>query len=503
LTLNFLSMTAIVWGEDQPTVNYPGDVATLDAAPQPVAGVDLPAAKDDANADLAKRVAELEKRLAELSKSNATDGSGAPAKPLIMPTGRIQFDATDFNQDANSNAQFGNVKNAVGFRRARIALLGGYNTVDYIIEMDFTGRGADSLFGSTNTKPQQTAFKDVYVQMHDLPLLGNVRVGHFKECFGLEQLTSDNYTTFMERSVCDEGTFVPGRNDGIMAFDWTENERATWAIGAFTNQTGIDQPPLFQYDHWGVDVTSRVTFLPWYDEPSDGRGLLHTGFSYAYRGAADDIASFAIRPENNFGPSIVSLTNTTAAGTTTPLLTQSLAGVNHWQVFDLESAFVYGPLSLQSELFAAAVPFSEITGRPKNSTSDFYGMYAYVSYFLTGENRPYNRKMGVFDRVRPYEDFFRVRTDDGNVNTGMGAWEIGYRFSYIDMLGGPANPSGPYNPGGGQAIDNTVGLNWYLNPYTRIMFNYIHSQDTYNVTAVKRVADGNIDMFMMRCAMDF
>ena len=90
--------------------------------------------------------------------------------------------------------------------------------IDYIIEMDFANRGINSVI---NSKDQSTAFKDVYIQVHDLPVIGNVRVGHFKECFGLEQLTSDNYTTFMERSLDDEGAFVPGRNDGIMAFNWT------------------------------------------------------------------------------------------------------------------------------------------------------------------------------------------------------------------------------------------------------------------------------------------
>ena len=43
--------------------------------------------------------------------------------------------------------------------------------------------------------------------------------------------------------------------------------------------------------------------------------------------------------------------------------------------------------------------------------------------------------MGVFDRVRPYEDFFRVRTATAH-GTGLGAWELAYRFSYIDMLDG-------------------------------------------------------------------
>ena len=50
--------------------------------------------------------------------------------------------------------------------------------------------------------------------------------------------------------------------------------------------------------------------------------------------------------------------------------------------------------------------------------------------------------MGVFDRVRPYEDFFRVRTCDGRRATGRGAWEVAYRFSYIDMLDGLTTEGG-------------------------------------------------------------
>ena len=163
----------------------------------------------------------------------------------------------------------------------------------------------------------------MYVQIRDLPLLGIVRVGHFKECFGLEQLTSDNYTTFMERSLDDEGTFVPGRNDGIMAYNWNECQTATWAAGVFTNQTGYDQPPTFQYDHWGLDFAARATYLPWYDEASEGRGLIHTGIDYAYRTAPDAVGqTFAIRPECNFAPAVVNLT---------------LLDVNRWQEMDGEA----------------------------------------------------------------------------------------------------------------------------------------------------------------------
>ncbi len=425
------------------------------------------------SSDLAKRVGDLEKQLADYAKAAADAKGQPPSKPLIAPSGRIQFDVANFSQNPASNSQFGNAQNSVGFRRARIALLGEYQVVDYIVEMDFANRGINSVI---NSKDQSTAFKDVYVQVRDLPVLGNVRVGHFKECFGLEQVTSDNYLTFMERSVDDEGAFVPGRNDGIMAFNWTENERATWAIGTFTNQTGYDQPPTFVYDHWGLDCTMRGTYLPWYDEPSGGRGLLHAGLDYTYRSAPDHTMALAARPESAFAPSVVNMTFT---------------DVTNMQVWGAETALVYGPLSLQSEVFYSNL--NHLTA----ASNDFWGGYAYVSYFLTGENRPYNRKMGVFDRVRPYEDFFRVRTCDGSTVTGRGAWELAYRFSYIDMLDGLTTK------GAGIATDHTFGLNWYLNPFTRLEFNYVHSIDTYNVATASRITGGNLDIFEMRVAMDF
>lgn len=464
LVTAFVTATTVVSGQEstpKTAENAPPDYSAL---PPPDTYYDT---------DLVKRVADLEKQLADHAKAAVAPKSQAPTKPVIAPSGRIQLDVANFSQNDASVAQFGNALNSIGFRRARLALLGEYEVVDYIIEMDFANRGVGA---EVNSKDQSTAFKDVYIQVRDFPLIGNVRVGHFKEGFGLEQMTSDNYTTFMERSIVDEGTFVPGRNNGIQAFNWTENQRATWSIGAFANQTGFDQPPLFQYDQWGLAMTTRGTYLAWYDEPSNGRGLFHTGLDYTYRSAPNHQGIFATRAESGFSPSVVNMT---------------LTDVIDWQVFGAETAFVYGPLSMQSELFGSTV------NRQRDIANNFYGMYAFVSYFLTGENRPYNRKLGVFDRVRPYENFFRVRTDDGDVQTGRGAWEVAYRFSYIDMLDGLTVK------GAGMAADHTFGLNWYLNPFTKVMFNYVHSSDTYNVATGRRISGGNLDIFEMRCAMDF
>jgi phosphate-selective porin OprO and OprP len=453
----------------QPTF---GQLAAAEAGAD--AGDPPPPPSETSYDDLSRRVAELEQRLTRSAEMEAAAKKKAAGKPLVAPSGRIQLDVANFSQNDASIDQYGDVRNAVGFRRARLALLGeAFEVYNYIIEMDFANRGADAL---VNSKDQSTAFKDVYVQVRELPWLGNVRVGHMKEPFGLEELLSDNYTTFMERSFINEPAMSPGRNNGIMAFNWTENERATWAIGTFTNHTGFDQPPTFQFDHWGLDLAMRGTYLPWYDEPSGGRGLFHTGIGYVYRSAPDHIQPFAARAESGFGPGIVNFT---------------LTDVDNSQVIGAESALVYGPLSLQSEFFATTV------NRTSGVSNNFYGTYAYVSYFLTGESRPYNRKLGVFDRVRPYENFFRVRTGDGTVETGRGAWEIAYRFSYMDMLDDLTVK------GAGRAADHTLGLNWYMNPYTRVMFNYVHSEDTFNKAAGNRISDGSLDVFEMRMAMDF
>ena len=236
LAIVFAMTPIVARGQAPQPVNLESRPPDFSALPPP----------DYTNAELAKRLADVEKILAEQAKAGAPKSS-APAKPLIAPSGRIQFDMANFTQNPISMAEYGNAPNSIGFRRARLALLGEFEVIDYIIEMDFANRGVGA---EVNSKDQSTGFKDVYIQVRDLPNIGNVRIGHFKEGFGLEQMTSDNYTTFMERSVIDEGTFVPGRNNGIQAFNWTEDQRMTWSIGAFANQTGFDQPPLFQYDHW-------------------------------------------------------------------------------------------------------------------------------------------------------------------------------------------------------------------------------------------------------------
>ncbi len=185
------------------------------------------------------------------------------------------------------------------------------------------------------------------------------------------------------------------------------------------------------------DSSTPEPFTRRYDECTEGRGLLHTGMAYSYRHLYHNSRTFSGRADEHIGLSYI---NTGAL---------SLADN---QLFGLESALVYDPFSIQSEYFhVLADPTA--TGR---DDVKFNAAYVLVSYFLTGEHRPYRREQGVFDRIKPFENLFRVRAEDGCVYTGKGAWELAYRFDYCD--------AGEAGPTARMVGASTYGVNWYLNP---------------------------------------
>src|SRR5207244_10155052 len=82
------------------------------------------------------------------------------------------------------------------------------------------------------------------------------------------------------------------------------------------------------------------------------------------------------------------------------------------QTTGFEVAAILGPFSVQSEdilvgvqdAFAPAGKKAKALGNPT-----FQGFYAQASYFITGENRAYDKRFGRFDRVRPFNNVWMVR----------------------------------------------------------------------------------------------
>ncbi len=346
--------------------------------------------------------------------------------------GRAQIDWNVSDPGGGVKERFGLAGTSTGveFRRARLSLAGlVYGWVDYKFEYDFA--------------EGDPAFKDVYIGFRKIPYLQYVRVGFFKEPFSLEELSSDDFVTFQERGL--PNAFAPSRNTGVAFMPVFFDERMTASVGAFRDTDdfgrGFGSEQLY-------NVTGRLTGLPWYEE--DGRRLLHLGFSYAHQFRHDDVIAFSEQPESNLFP--VELVDTG------DIVSDGADLINP------ELALVYGPWSLQAEYMRAFVAQSD------NANLQFDGLYAYVSYFLTGENRRYRTSTAAFEKPLPIRDF----VPDGS---GWGAWELAARFSRLDL--------DSQNIRGGTE-DNVSGeVNWYLNRNTKIGANYVWAH-------LESVGDSNI-----------
>jgi phosphate-selective porin OprO/OprP len=364
--------------------------------------------------------------------------------------GRIQGDWINWANDR----ELGGQSNYFEFRRIRLFAAGeGYGIFDYMLELEFAN---DSLVDASRFDDRfdlgsgGVELKDAYINATDVPLLGNVRLGHFITPIGLERLTSSKHTTFLERALPNR--FLPGRELGLAAFRQSVDQNSTLAAGMFFHDLS-DAAYAVEDDSLGYRLIGRMTHTPIYDELSDGRYLLHTGLGYSYtqpRRRSDPLqpavpyypVEFDARAEIHRGDRLIE---------TGELNTQ------HFHVLDAETALVWGPFSLQGEAAWTHVREYEL------GTIDLFGAYVYASYFLTGENRNYDRREAAFDGVTPYENFWLVDTA-GGPRGGRGAWEVAARWSYLDFSDIARQ----------QLNDLTVGCNWYWNPNTRLMFNWIH-----------------------------
>ncbi len=468
--------------------------------PSRLASWEAPAPNEESSDQLLSRVEGMEKELAELRKAMAEkkpapmatetgdtllgsiqdqfdklyDNARTNRYPNVAINGVFQADAGFFDQDDNSLRSFGDIQDGAAFRRTRLSAKGSVSeTTNYFVQMDF------AFFG-------RPTFTDVWVETVDLPVLGNVRVGQWKQPFSLEVVSSFRYTTFLERSLLFT-PFTPFRHLGAGFYNHNEDHTMTWAASGF--RTGQDQFGGSISDDGGWGTAERVTWLPYYDEPSEGRYYLHLGLGHFFSNPPNDTFNFRTVPEfyvGENGAGAVGTSGVAAPGAFngTPFFARTgPVLMNNYHVFGSELLWVNGRFSLQSEAMVSVV--DQLNG----DQATLEGAYAQVGWFLTGEHRPYDRIAGAVDRIKPFENFFRVMTDDG-VASGYGAWELAFRWSWIDLNDGTIQ--------GGTLTDLTSGVNWYLNAYTKLMFNHIHA-----FADDPTLGESDTDIFAFRAQVDF
>jgi len=316
--------------------------------------------------------------------------------------GRLHMDAFWGLDDADE------FSNGFNNRRARIGVNGRLTDKwDGRIEVDFADGGV-----SPNDFRLRRSFE------HG----GRLWLGQYKVPQGLNELTSSNSITFIERAT-NSNMIADSRRMGI-AYEYFGSQGGfkTMMFGRALGQRGAIEGDM------PLGIALRGVFAP-----NVAGGTLHLAGSVVYEDKKDNTSiGFSDRPEardSKGGRALIGL------NITDPNLNSTFKT-------GLEVAYLNGPFSMEAEYLHVNVDM-EVGESPS-----FGGWHVQTSYVFGG-SRSYSG--GIFGGVRP----------DGEA----GAWEIAARFSNMDL-----NDSGYH---GGEQSNFTVALNRYVTSNLRFMFNVI------------------------------
>ena len=357
----------------------------------------------------------------------------------FKPRGRLQLDVAGVDAP---NSLVSRQKLGIGteFRRAYIGfdgtIPGGFG---YRVEADLANSGVD--------------LTDVYVTYKASPKV-TITAGQHKPFQSMEDMTSDLFTSFMERAAFNSA----------FGFERRVGLSATYTGKQVLVQGGVfadDAKSLNTDSNNSYSVDGRVVFMP-----KLGNAQLHLGASAHYRDFNDwpNIAAYNARPfTHTTDLRLVSTPNIPATGET------------H---FGLEAAWVSGR-------FHATAESAWMTAhRPGLVNPTFNGGYAEVGYLLTNDVSAY--KNGAYDRIRP-------KTPLGK--GGIGAVQLNARYDWLDL-----NDAGVI--GGRQQVAG-VSLVWIPTDYTRFVVNYGHLWLNDAAVAAGNSRSYNADTLGLRAQFDF
>ena len=422
----------------------------------------------DVAADVAAmraEIAALRAEVAELKAARAAPAAAATATATAVPAGaaspgggvtfkpfgRLQYDVGHVESPpgvSDRGLGFGNE-----VRRARIGaegnIPGGFG---YKIEVDFANNDVE--------------ITDAFLSYKASKALA-VTLGQHNNFQGLEELTSSRFISFLERAAFTDA-FNFERRIGLSA---------TWAKGDLIAQGGVftdniedladaqDAVGLGDENNM-VSADGRLVYAP-----KLGRTQLHLGASAHWRDTGDTAATgpatrYRQRPFVHTSNSRFLATPNLRVGTETN--------------YGFEAALIRGPFHAAAE----AHWLNADTLTPGLSPT-FFGGYAEVGWFLTGESRGY--KGGRWDRTR-----VRRPVGDG----GAGAFQINLRYDHLDLTDGGIL--------GGRQRGYEASLVWIAQDHVRFLLNYGHLRyDDAAIAAAGGDRDYGIDVFGARAQVDF
>ena len=300
-------------------------------------------------------------------------------------------------------------------------------------------------------------WRDVYIQTRPFRVL-QVRAGHFKIPFSLDQLTSGMDLDFNYRSLA-ASFLAPGRDVGLVLFGRLGNEVLRYQVGGFRH--GGDNVRESERTDAQADRTyaGRVVVRPW-----NAFGNLFRTLS---AGAAFTSGVLPAGPNGVRGKTIPG-----------DAFFEHLFVDGHRRRIGGEFQWRPGPVGLQAEYIRVRDQrFGQGIDNEDLPNAYASGWYASGTWLLTGEQKK--------DSVEPERPFLRG---------GTGAIEIAGRVERLAASSASVNDgsfSSPRAPWVMPRADDvwTAGVNWYWNDYVKLQANIIHERRTEDGHAIPGQGD--------------
>lgn len=331
-------------------------------------------------------------------------------------------------------------------RRARFGFQGNYGShFDFALLTD-----ANSTTGAI--------VRDAYINVRIRPEF-QFQAGQFKEPFAQETGIGATNLDFVERglqSLLYPSTVTAYRSPGITLHGDIAGGVMQWWAGAFNGRGGVTSNVTNEPDFVG-----RVRFYPFRKSKGDWLKQLAFGGSIDHarsRGLSNDVSFSGTLPD--------------AAYTFFPQLRIN----GPIERYEGEFTYLKGPFAVRGEYVQMQEQRwdvgSETPGGLGFLSVPGIGAKAWnigTTYLLTGEKRPENGTPRV---KRP---LFGPDTPGGK-GRGIGAFEVGLRYTGIQANSPGETIFNPFTPGLVPTYDFhtdeiTFGINWYLNYWVKYMVN--------------------------------
>jgi phosphate-selective porin OprO/OprP len=358
----------------------------------------------------------------------------------FKPRGRMQFDVAGVDAPGGLSAGNEHLGTSTEFRRAQIGF-------------DGTMPGGFGYRVEANLANSEVELTDLYLTYNASKSL-TLTVGQHKPFWGLEEMTSDLFTSMMERAAFSQA----------FGFERRVGASAAWSSGSFLVQGGVfsDDASALNADSnksWSLD--GRVVAMP-----KVAGGMLHVGGSIHLRdlGGSVNTARYRARP----------FVHTTDVR----LVDTGSFGASGERAYGAELAWVKGRFHATGESYWMT------SMRPGQANPTFNGGYGELGLFLTDDSTAY--KNGTYDRTKP-----KRPVSAG----GIGAVQVNVRYDWLDL-----NDAGII--GGRQQIAG-ISVIWTPMDYVRFMANYGHIR--VRDARVTASGDGSYNAHAagMRAQLDF